>query len=263
MRKPIIFLLMLALAVAAYQLSAGGAHPLRVGVVAGPQAEIMEKVKEVAAGDGLKLEIVTFDDYLKPNIALQQGAVDANSFQHSPYLESMARDSRLDLVPVAKTVFFPMGLYSKKVQAIADLPYGATAAIPSDPVNGGRALLLLERAGLIKLKTSGDLTPFLGDIADNPRGLVFRELDMTQLAGSLDAVDLAAINAGYASRAGLAPATRALLLETADSPYAGVIAVRSKDQANPAIQQLIAAYHSAAVKQFILEQFGGAVLPTW
>lgn len=263
MRKLIALLIILAISVTVYQLSASTARPLKVGVVVGPHAEIMEKVKEVAAGNGLEIEIIPFNDYIKPNIALQQNALDANSFQHAPYLESMARDRRYDLVPVAKTVFFPMGLYSKKVKSLTDLPYGATVAIPSDPINGGRALLLLARSGLIKLKEPADLTPLPSDITDNPRSLVIKELDMTQIAAGLDTVDMAAINASYASRAGLLSSSQALCLEAADSPYANVIAVRGKDQSNPAVQQLIAVYHSDAVKQFILEHFGGTVLPTW
>lgn len=264
MKKIIILLIILVISVTVYQFSAGSSRPLKVGVIVGPHTEIMEKVKEVAAGKGLEIEIVWYnDDYIKPNIALQQNTLDANSFQHIPYLESMTRDRKYDLVPVAKTVFFPMGLYSKKTKSLTELPHGATVAIPSDPINGGRALLLLQQAGLIKLKDPADLTPLPSDITDNPRGLIIRDQDMMQITAILDTVDLAAINASYAFRAGLIPTTHALLLETADSPYANVIVVRSKDQNNPAIQQLIAAYHSEAVKQFVLEHFGGTILPAW
>lgn len=240
-----------------------GYRPLKIGVSAGPHAEIMEVVKKVAEEDGLILEIVEFTDYIQPDVALNQGNIDANSFQPQPYLDHMAKDRRLSIVAAAKTVVFPMGVYSKKVRNITDLSPGAVAAIPSDPANGGRALHLLAKLGLIGLKPGTGLTPTIADISDNPRKLVIREMDASQLSGALATTDLVAINTSYAIPAGLIPSRDALISEDADSPYANVIAVRAKDKDHPAIAKLVKAYHSEEVKQFIKEHFQGSILPAW
>ncbi len=237
--------------------------PLKVGVTAGPHAEIMDAVKKVAEKDGLKIQIVEFNDYVQPNVALSQGDIDVNSFQHQPYLDNMVQDRKYDIVSVAKTVIYPMGIYSKKVKSLSELQPGATIAIPNDPTNGGRALLLLEKQGLIKLKAGAGLKAAAADIAENPKNFKIKELDAAQVPRSMEDVELAAINTNYAMTAGLVPNKDALAIEDGNSPYANVIAVRSKDKDNPAITKLIKAYQSEDVKKFIDEHFKGSVIATW
>lgn len=236
---------------------------IKVGVTAGPHAEIMDVVKQAAAKEGLKIEVVEFNDYVQPNVALSQGDIDVNSFQHQPYLDNMVQDRKYNIVSVAKTVIYPMGIYSKKVAALTELKPGATIVIPNDPTNGGRALLLLEKQGLIKLKAGAGLKAAAADIAENPKGYKIKELDAAQVPRSLEDVDLAAINTNYAMTAGLVPNKDALAIEDGNSPYANVIAVQAKDKDNPAVAKLIKAYHSEEVKKFVNEHFKGSVIAVW
>ena len=236
---------------------------LKVGVTAGPHAEVMDVVKKIAEKDGLKIEIVEFNDYIQPNVALNQGDIDVNSFQHKPYLDNIIKDRNYDIVSVANTVIFPMGIYSSKLKNIADVQSGAIVAIPNDPTNGGRALLLLEKLNLIKLKPGIGLKAAVTDIIDNPKNIVIKELDAAQIPRSLADMDIAAINTNYAITAGLVPTKDAIAIEDINSPYANIIAVRSKDKENPAVQKLIKAYHSDEVKAFIEEHFKGSVTAAW
>lgn len=223
----------------------------------------MYAAKHEAEKDGLTIEVVEYGDYLDPNIALTKGEIEVNSFQHLPFLDAMKKDRAYDLVPVAKTVVFPMGIYSKQVKAIADLEPGAVVGIPSDPVNCSRALLLLEKLGLIKLRPGAGDNPAVVDISENPKSLEIRELEASQISRSLADFGLAAVNVNYAQATGLVPARDAIVLEGADSPYAHIIAVRAKDKDKPAVQKLIKAYHSDAVKKYIQEYYKGSVVPTW
>ncbi|HWR40723.1 MAG TPA: MetQ/NlpA family ABC transporter substrate-binding protein [Patescibacteria group bacterium] len=236
---------------------------LKVGVTAGPHAEIMEVVKKVAEKDGLKLEIVEFNDYMQPNIALDKGDLDVNSYQHQPWLDNQIKDRNYKLTSIAKTVVFPMGIYSKKIKKIDELKDGAVVAIPNDPSNGGRALLILEKAGLIKLKAGAGLTATPADIAENPKNIKIKELDAAQIPRSLDDMDAAAINTNYAVVAGFVPTKDAIALEAPDSPYANLLAVRTQDKDKPVFQKLIKAYHSDEVKKFIDEKYKGSFVPTW
>jgi lipoprotein, YaeC family len=236
---------------------------IKVGVTNGPHAEIMEAVKKVAAKDGLEIQIVEFSDYMTPNIALSQGDIDANSYQHQPFLDAQIKDRRYEIVSIGKTVIFPMGIYSKKVKDLASLESGATVGIPNDPSNGGRALLLLAKAGLITLKPGAGITASVADIATNPKNIKIKELDAAQIPRSLDDLDAAAVNTNYAIVAGLVPTRDAIAIEDADSPYANVIAVRTKDKDNAAFQKLLKAYHSPEVKQWIKDKYQGTFVPTW
>ena len=175
--------------------------PLKVGVTAGPHAEVMEAVKKVAEKDGLKVDIVEFNDYIQPNVALSQGDIDANSFQHKPYLDHIVKDRNYDLVSVANTIIFPMGIYSKKVQKIDQVKEGSVVGLPNDPTNGARALLILEKQGLLKLKTGVGPKASVADIVENPKNLKLKELDAALSPRSLDDFDLAAINTNYAMTA--------------------------------------------------------------
>lgn len=243
--------------------AAAADRPLKVGVTAGPHAEIMEVVKKVAERDGLKLQIVEFSDYIQPNAALAQGDLDVNSYQHQPFLDQQVKDRGYRIVSVGKTVVFPMGIYSKKVKTLAELPVGARIAIPNDPTNGGRALLLLQREGVIKLKPSAGITASPLDIAENPKKLRIVELDAAQLPRSLEDADASAVNTNYALEAGLVPTRDAIAIEDAQSPYMNVIAVQAKDKDQPWIQPLLAAYRSPEVKQFIESKYQGAVVAGW
>ena len=235
--------------------------PLKVGVTAGPHAQILEIVKKVAERDGLKLQIVEFNDYVQPNAALANGDLDINSYQHQPYLDNTVKDRGYKLVSIAQTVTFPIGLYSKKVKTLDQIPAGGRIAIPNDPTNGGRALLLLADKGLIKLKPEAGLKATPIDVIDNPKKLKIIELDAAQLPRALDEVDAAAVNTNYALPAGLVPTRDAIALEDPRSPYANVIAVRAQDKDNPAYKKFVKAYHSDEVKQFIAKEFKGSLIP--
>ncbi|MBV8621339.1 MAG: MetQ/NlpA family ABC transporter substrate-binding protein [Curvibacter sp.] len=242
--------------------------PIRVGVTTGPHEQIFAVVKRVAERDhGLKIRVVSFNDYVQPNAALDAGDLDANSFQHRPFLAAAIRARNYRLVGFGKTWVGPIGLYSKRYRRLADLPAGAQVAIPNDPSNGGRVLLLLQQAGLIRLKTGID--PVAGvfatrlDITDNPRQLRLVEIDAPQLPRSLDDVDAAAINADFANKAGLNPVRDSILLEDRDGPYACLIAVREKDKDERWVQQLVQSYQTEEVRQFILKEFNGVVIPAF
>ncbi|MGA1860676.1 MetQ/NlpA family ABC transporter substrate-binding protein [Azospirillum sp. 11R-A] len=239
------------------------AETIKVGVTAGPHAQILEAVKPIAAKDGLDIQILEFTDYVIPNQALAGGDLDANSFQHQPYLDNQVKDRGFDLVSVGKTVVYPIGIYSKKVKSLEELPAGAKFAIPNDPTNGGRVLLLLQAKGLIKLKDGGTLKASPIDIVENPKKLEIVELDAAQLPRSLDDVTAAAINTNFALEAGIDPVKDAIAREAADSPYANVIAVRKADKDKPWVAKLVKAYNSPEAKEFILTKFKNAVVPAF
>ncbi len=254
-------LALLALA-AAFALPAQ-AEKIRVGVTPGPHAQIMEKVRDQAKATGLDIEILEFSDYVVPNEALASGDLDANSFQHQPYLDNQIADRGYKLVSVAKTVTFPLGLFSAKLKSLEALPAKAKVAIPNDPTNGGRALILLAHQGLIKLRDGAGLAATPLDITDNPKNLRIVELDAAQLPRSLNDVDIAAINGNYALEAGLDPTKDALAREAADGPYANVIAVKAADKDKAWVKALIGVYQTATIKQYIIETFKGAIVPAW
>ena len=238
-------------------------NTIKVGVTAGPQAEVMEVAKKVAAKDGLTIQIVEFNDFIKPNVALSQGDLDANAYQHQPFLDNQIKERKYELTSIAQTIIIPMGIYSKKIKKLDELKPGSTVAVPNDPTNGGRGLLLLEKAGLIKLNPQAGLKATPQDIVANPKNLKIKELEAAQVPRSLDDVDIAAVNANYAVVAGLSPKTDSLLLEDTKSPYACVIAVRTKDKADPVFQKLIKAYQSPEVKEFVEKQYKGAFVAVW
>ncbi|HYH19031.1 MAG TPA: MetQ/NlpA family ABC transporter substrate-binding protein [Azospirillum sp.] len=253
-----------ALTLAAPIFSFGAsAETIKVGVSAGPHAQILEQVKPIAARQGLDIQIIEFTDYVIPNQALSAGDLQANSFQHEPYLDNQVKDRGYQIVNVGKTVVFPMGIYSKKVKSLADLKDGAKIAVPNDPTNGGRALLLLQANGLIKLRDGAGLKASPVDIKENPRKLQILELDAAQLPRSLDDVDAAAVNTNYALESGLDPAKDTIAKESADSPYTNIIAVRAADKDKPWVKTLVSSYHTPEVKQFVLDKFKGAVVPGW
>ena len=236
---------------------------LKVGVTAGPHAQIFEVVKKEAAKKGLTLNVIEFSDYVQPNVALAAGDLDVNSYQHQPYLDSANADRGYKLVSIAKTVIFPIGIYSKKVKSLDELKEGARIGIPNDPTNGGRALLLLQNAGLIKVSKEAGLKATPIDVTDNPKKLRFIELDAAQLPRSLDDTDASAINTNFAIEAGLDPRKDAIKQESPDSPYANVLVIQEKRNGDAVFQTLIESYHSQPVKDFINEKYKGAVVTAW
>jgi len=238
------------------------AQVLRIGVTPGPHAEIFEKVKPLAAQKGLDLKITEFSDYVVPNQALDAGELDANAFQHEPYLDNQVKDRGYKIVKVGLTVNFPIGIYSTKYKSWAEIPDGATIAIPNDPTNGGRILLLLQDKGVIKLKDGVGFKPTVADITANPKKFKIIELEAAQTPRSLADVAAAAINTNYAVDAKIDPAS-AILREDAKGPYVNLIAVRAADKDKPWVKTLVDVYHSPEIKSFIAERYKGAVLAGW
>lgn len=239
------------------------AEQIKVGVSPGEHAEIMDEVAKVAAPMGLDIDVVEFSDYVIPNTALADGDIQANSFQHVPYLDNQMKDRGFDLVVVGNTITTPMGIYSDKIADISALEDGAKVAIPNDPTNGGRALLLLQDLGLLTLTEGTGLVPSPLDIADNPKSLNFLELDAAQLPRTLADADVAIINTNYAIASGLSPKDDAIAMEKADSPYVNVLVVRSGDENLPWVKTLVEAYHSDEIKAFIEDAYSGAVITSW
>jgi D-methionine transport system substrate-binding protein len=257
-------MLRLTTLVSALALStAAMAEDITVGVSPGEHGEIMEKVAEIAAPMGLNIEIIEFSDYVVPNQALADGDLDANSFQHRPYLENQMTDRGFALVEVGTTITTPMGIYSSRIDSLDDLPEGAQVAIPNDPTNGGRALLVLQDQGVIGLAPETGLVPSPLDVTENPKNLRFLELDAAQLPRTLADADIAIINTNYALASGLSPREDAIAMEKADSPYVNIIVVQEGRQDEPWVQTLVEAYQSPEVKAFIDEKYEGAVITSW
>ena len=250
--------------IAALTLAAtASAGTLRVGASPVPHAEILEFVKPTLARQGVNLVIREFSDYVQPNLALADGSIDVNFFQHLPYLNSFQKDRPLGIVAGAKVHVEPIGVYSRRVQKLRDLKAGATIAIPNDPSNSGRALKLLESAGLIRLKAGVSVSATVLDITTNVKRLRFRELEAAQLPRALGDVDAAVINTNYALDAGLNPLKDALLLEDKRSPYANLLAAKPATLKNPDYLKLVKALQSPEVKAFILKKYSGAVVPAF
>jgi len=268
--ETLLKLLLAATTGAALVMSTGACaqdKPIKVGVIAGPDSQTWQVVKKVAKQkEGLDIKLVEFNDYVQPNAALDAGDLDANAFQHQPYLDSQIRQRGYKIVNVGLTYISPLGIYSKKLKSLKDLPPGAKVSLPNDPSNENRALLLLQTQGVIKLKAGAGVngsnaTPL--DIESNPKKIKLVELDAAQLPRSLDDVDAAAINTNYALSAGLQPAKDAIAREDVHSPYANLIAVRTQDKSKPWVKKLVAAYQSPEVRQFINSEFKGAVVPSF
>lgn len=239
------------------------AEEIKVGVSPGEHAEIMEEVARIAEPMGLDIDVIEFSDYVVPNQALADGDIQANSFQHVPYLEAQMKDRGFELSVVGNTITTPMGVYSDKITDIADLEEGATFGIPNDPTNGGRALLVLQQLGMIKVDEAAGLVPTVLDITENPKNLSFKELDAAQLPRSLADLDAALINTNYAIASGLSPKEDSIAMEGADNPYVNVIAVRKGEEEAAWVETLLKAYHSDEVKAFIDESYQGTVITSW
>lgn len=228
-----------------------------------PHSEILNEIKPLLAKEGIDLKIIEFTDYVKPNLALADKEVDATFHQHLPFLEKFNAEHNTNLVSAGNVHIEPMGVYSHKIKTLSDLSLKAKVAIPNDPSNGGRALLILQAAGLIKLKDGGTVSSTVQDITDNPKQLQFSELDAAQVPRAIDDVDIAVINTNFALEAGLNPLKDSLFLEAKDSPYANILAIRAGDESRPEIQKLLKALQSPEVKKFIEDKYKGAILPSF
>jgi D-methionine transport system substrate-binding protein len=243
----------------------GSDEPLRVGASPVPHAEILRFIDEELAEDaGLDLEIVEFTDYVQPNVALDDGSLDANYFQTVPYLEEQEASGGYDFTALDPVHIEPLGIYSASLADLAALPDGASVAIPNDPTNAARALRLLEANDLLTLSDTGDAAPTALDIDENPKNLEIQEVEAAQLPRSLADVDAAVINGNYAIDADLSPAEDALALEEAEgNPNANLLVVRSGDEDDERITTLEELLHSDEVRQFIEDTYDGAVLPAF
>ena len=228
-----------------------------------PHAVILEACVPLMEEKGYELVINQYDDYVIPNTAVEDGDEDANYFQHLPYLEEFNETRGTHLVDVAGVHIEPMAIYAGKSASLEDLPDGAVIGVPNDATNEGRALLLLEAQGLITLDDSSNLTATPINIVDNPKNLEFKEIEAQTLPSSLPDLDLAVINSNYALGAGLNPTTDSLAIESADSPYVNVLVVKEGNEDNEAIQALVEVLHSDTIRDFINEEFGGAVVPAF
>ncbi|HEY9253201.1 MAG TPA: MetQ/NlpA family ABC transporter substrate-binding protein [Stenotrophomonas sp.] len=267
MKKPLRYSLLLAatLVLAACGRSGGdaGSDHLTVAATAVPHAEILEVVKPLLAKEGVQLEVRVFNDYVQPNDQVAQKQIDVNYFQTEPYLDAFNRDRGSHLVTIVGVHIEPFGAYSKRFKSLDALPQGAEVAIPNDPSNNSRALILLDKAGVIKLKDPSNALSTQRDIVENPKQLKFRELDSAMLPRVLEQVDLAMINTNYALDAGLNPTQDALVIESKDSPYVNFLVGRPDNKDDPRVQKLAKALTSPEVKAFIAEKYKGAVLPAF
>lgn len=255
--------LLVSVAALAIVATAARAETIKVGVTAGPHAQILDAVKPIAAKNGLDIQIVEFTDYVVPNAALDAGDLQANSFQNQPYLDNQKADRGYKIEAVGSTVNFPIGIYSKKHKSWEAVPQGGTLSIPNDPTNGGRVLLLLQDKGALKLKAGVGFKPTVADIVENPKKFKIVEVDAAQTARTLDDVDAAAVNTNYATQAGLDPVKDAILREDPKGPYTNLIAVRAADKDKPWVKLLVQSYQTPEVREFVLAKFKGAVLPAW
>lgn len=235
-----------------------------VGASPTPHAEILAAAKDALAAEGITLEIMEFTDYVQPNLALDSGDLDANYFQHQPYLDDFNQTRGLDLVSIGAVHFEPMGIYAGTVTDLADIPDGTKVGIPNDGTNGGRALLLLEANGLITLNPDAGISATKLDITDNPKNLEIVDMEAAQLPKSLGDLGLAVINSNFAMQNGLKPAD-ALAAETADSlageTYANVVAVRAGDEERPELVKLMEVLESADIAAFITDTYNGEIIP--
>ena len=239
------------------------AEVLKVAANPVPHAEILNQIKPLLAKEGVDLQIIEFTDYIQPNMALSSKEVDANFFANVPYQNNFNKDHGTNFVSFAPVHIEPLAIYSQKIKDLKDLPNGGKVAIPSDPTNSARALLLLQSAGLVTLKDPTGLTNTPFNITSNPKNIQITELEAAQIPRSIQDLDAAVINANYALPAGLNPTKDGLFVEKADSPYANLLSVNPGDENKPVIQKLAKALQSPEVKKFIEEHYKGAIIPAF
>lgn len=261
--KPLGLIVALLL-ITACQNQQEDSNTVKVGTISGPETQLMEVAKDVAKKQyGLNVQIVEFSDYSLPNAALNDGSLDANAFQHKPYLDSEIANRGYQLTIIGKTFVYPMAIYSNKIKKITDVPQNAIVAIPSDPSNEARALILLSKAGLITLKPGVTITATPVDVASNPKNIQFKELDAAQLPRVLPDVTLSVINTNYAIPAGLYPSKDAIYVEDKSSPYVNLIVARTNDANAQKLKELVQAFQSPEVLQKAKELFQGQAIVGW
>ena len=237
---------------------------LKIGATPVPHAEILEQIKPDLKEKGITLEVIEFNDYVQPNIALNDKELDANFFQHEPYLNDFIKEHKdVNLKNAGGVHIEPMGIYSKKIKKLDELTGGATVSIPNDPTNGGRALLLLQKAGLLKLKDGVNEMATVQDIVENPKDLRIKEVEAAQLPRTLEDVDISIINTNFAMNADLNPMRDALFIEDKTSPYVNIIAVRDGDENREEIKTLLNTIKTDKIKKFLEEKYKGAIVPAF
>ena len=245
--------------------TAPAATSIKVGVMAGPEHQVAETAAKVAKDKyNLNVEFVLFNDYALPNTAVSKGDLDANAMQHKPYLDEDVKAKNLNnLVIVGNTFVYPLAGYSKTIKNVNELKEGAKIVVPNDPSNRGRALILLEKQGLIKLKNSNDLLSTVADIVENPKNLKISEVDTSVAARALDDVDLAVVNNTYAGQVGLNAQDNGVFVEDKDSPYVNIIVSRTDNKDSKAIQDFVKAYQTEEVYQEAKKHFKDGVVKGW
>lgn len=233
---------------------------IKIGATAGPHAQVAEAVAKEAQKQGINLKVVEFSDYVTPDKALADGDIQLNAYQHVPFMENFNKQNGSNLVAIGKTLLVRMGLYSNSVHSVQDVPEGATVSIPNDPTNGGRALALLAKAGLITLKDGVGFKATVADITSNPKNIKIQELEAAQLPRSLDDVTIAVIPMNYVQSAGLSVEKQGFFFESKDEPLTVIVlAVRSEDKDNETYKKIADIYKSDAIKQFINDTFKGSI----
>lgn len=239
-----------------------GGKVIKIGATAGPHAQVAEAVAKEAKKQGLNVKVVEFSDYVTPDKALAEGELDLASYQHKPFMENFNKNNNAHLVAIGPTILMRMGIYSDKIKDLKAIPDGATVAIPNDPTNGGRGLMLLQKAGVLKLKDGVGFKATVKDVVDNPHKLVFKELEAAQLPRSLKDVDLAVITMNYVMSGGLDVEKQGLFWEDKNEPLAVMIlAVDGKNKDNADYQKIAKLFHSDAVKKYIADTFKGTIVP--
>ena len=268
------FLAMLGLAATLFVTGCGGgggdtsgdklSANIKIGATPVPHAEILEQIKPDLQEKGVTLEIVEFNDYVQPNIALNDKELDANFFQHEPYLNDFIKEhSEMKLKNAGGVHIEPMGIYSSRIKNLEEIPFGGVVSIPNDPTNGGRALLLLHKAGVLTLREGANETATVQDIISNHNDLTIQEVEAAQLPRTLDDVDIAVINTNFAMNANLNPMNDALYMEDKTSPYVNIVVVRDGDENRAEIKALLETLRSDKVKNFINEKYKGAIVPAF
>ena len=244
--------------------ASGETVSIKVGASITPHSEILKQAKPILAEQGVDLEIVEIEDTVTPNTGLVEGSLDANFFQHQPYLDDFNSENKTDLVSIGTVHYEPFGIYAGKTTDLAGLPDGAVVAVPNNVTNEARALLLLEQEGVLTLKEDVGIKATVNDIVDNPKNITFKEIDPSQLVRALPDVDVAVINGNYAIEGGLS-VKDALAVESdqgvAAKTYANIVAVRKEDENNEALKKLVEVLQSDEIQQYINDTYDGSVVP--
>ncbi len=263
-RFGIVLFFMVAMGFGSAFAQSGGKYlTLKVGATPIPHGDLLQLIKPDLEAQGIKLEIVELTDYVTPNILLAEKQLDANFFQHLPYLNDFCADRKLQLESAGQVFVAPLGLYSRKYKKFDDIPAGSVITLPNDPTNEARALMLLEHKGLIKLDPKAGLKATIRDIVENPKRITFREIEAPQLPRTLDDAAAAIINGTWAMQAGFVPTRDSLVLEGAESPYANIVAVRKGDADDPRIVALVKALQTQKVKDYLLSTYKGSFVPAF